>query len=243
MRIPRIYHPDALASVSACELTPDAANHVARVLRLTEGAELDLFCGDNNVYRAVIQSATKKSVQVAIQERTEANVESPIQIHLLQGISRGERMDFVLQKSVELGVTSITPLFTERCNVKLQGERLEKKTEQWQRIVISACAQSGRNYVPKVNPALTLTETLANLTEIPTLLLDPTATRSFKTLTASDPWQLLIGPEGGFSESEVEQCKTAGCIPVTMGPRVLRTETAALTAITALQCQFGDLAQ
>lgn len=242
MRIPRIYQAVTLAVGSEVELSDDAANHVGRVLRLREGAELALFCGDNHEYQATIISASKKNVRVAINHSNLSNVESPLAVHLVQGISRGERMDFVLQKSVELGVKSITPLFTERCTVKLQGERLTKKQEQWQRIVISACEQSGRNYVPEVRPALTLAEWLAQAPLGQRLMLEPTAADSLATLKPNAAFEILIGPEGGFSDQEVSLCHQQQCQGIQMGPRILRTETAALAAITALQCQFGDLA-
>src|SRR5690554_1557254 len=242
MRIPRIYHAEALSLGSEIELNDDAANHVGRVLRLREGAELALFCGNNMLYQATICAASKKNVSVKITAETPANRESPLAIHLAQGISRGERMDFVLQKSVELGVTSITPLFTERCTVKLQGERLAKKREQWQRIVISACEQSGRNLVPEVRPALTLTQWLELAPLGQRLMLEPTAKQSLAGLTAQQTFEVLIGPEGGFSAQEVSLCEQFNCQGIQMGPRILRTETAALAAITALQCQFGDLA-
>jgi len=242
VRIPRIFQASALIEGSEHELSDDAANHVGRVLRLREGAELALFSGDNQVYQATIINASKKNVRVSIGSSNLENVESPLAIHLVQGISRGERMDFVLQKSVELGVKSITPLFTERCTVKLQGERLAKKQEQWQRIVISACEQSGRNYVPEVRPALTLSEWLSQPPLGQRLMLEPTATNSFSTLKPNNAFEILIGPEGGFSDQEVSLCHQHQCQGVQMGPRILRTETAALAAITALQCQFGDLA-
>ncbi|MCO4322643.1 16S rRNA (uracil(1498)-N(3))-methyltransferase [Aliidiomarina quisquiliarum] len=242
MRTPRIYQAASIAVGTEVELSDDAANHVGRVLRLREGAELTLFCGDNHEYQATIISASKKNVRVKIALSHLNNVESPLAIHLAQGISRGERMDFVLQKSVELGVTSITPLFTERCTVKLQGERLTKKQEQWQRIVISACEQSGRNYVPEVRPALTLTEWLAQAPLGQRLMLEPTAADSLATLKPNTAFEILIGPEGGFSDQEVSLCHLHQCQGIQMGPRILRTETAALAAITALQCQFGDLA-
>ena len=242
MRVPRIYHPEPLKLQADVSLTEDAANHVGRVLRLREGADIELFDGSNKVFHATIVSASKKNVLVNVHTETHDNRESPLAIHLAQGISRGERMDFVLQKSVELGVTSITPLFTERCTVKLQGERLAKKREQWQRIVISACEQSGRNLVPEVRPALTLTQWLELAPLGQRLMLEPTAKQSLAGLTAQQTFEVLIGPEGGFSAQEVSLCEQVDCQGIQMGPRILRTETAALAAITALQCQFGDLA-
>ncbi|WP_113907927.1 16S rRNA (uracil(1498)-N(3))-methyltransferase [Aliidiomarina celeris] len=242
MREPRIYHPEPLQSNTEVALSEDAANHVGRVLRLREGASLQLFCGDNCVYPAVIVAASKKNVTVKLGEQQQQNRESPLELHLAQGISRGERMDFVLQKSVELGVHSITPLFTERCSVKLQGERLAKKREQWQRMVISACEQSGRNVVPVVHEPIALTEWLSQPAEGIRVMLEPTAQHAIRELPTAACFELLIGPEGGFSAAEVENCVQQGCHTVRLGPRVLRTETAALSALTALQCHFGDLA-
>ncbi|MGX5914981.1 16S rRNA (uracil(1498)-N(3))-methyltransferase [Aliidiomarina sp. Khilg15.8] len=243
MRVPRVYQAVELSSGAIVDLDEDAANHVGRVLRLGEGHELELFNGDNHSYRATIVQASKKHVQVRLEAAQWADVESPLQVHLAQGISRGDRMDFTLQKSVELGVASITPLFTERCGVKLQGERLAKKLAQWQKIVISACEQSGRNRVPEVRPARSLTEYLQDTARPLTLTLEPTARHSLKSvpLDAHQPVALLVGPEGGFSATEIDLTHQADCLPVQLGPRILRTETAALTALAALQANHGDL--
>ncbi|RUO20400.1 16S rRNA (uracil(1498)-N(3))-methyltransferase [Aliidiomarina iranensis] len=242
MRIPRIYHPELLQVNEISSLSEEASNHTGRVLRLQPGALLELFNGDDHQYQAEIIAVTKKRVTVKVLEKVFASSESPLQIHLAQGISKGDRMDFVLQKSVELGVTSITPLFTERCNVKLSGERLAKKQEQWQKIVISACEQSGRNTVPEVKPAMNLQTWLQQKREGLAVTLDPLATEGFGKLPKHGAYHLLIGPEGGFSESEIEQTKYYKCYAVQLGPRILRTETAALAAVTALQSHFGDLA-
>ncbi|MCC5880219.1 MAG: 16S rRNA (uracil(1498)-N(3))-methyltransferase [Idiomarina sp.] len=241
MRIPRIYHPQSLASETLVTLSDDAANHVGRVLRLAAGHELELFCGDNHIYQGEITQASKKQVEVRIIGRQLADVESPLRIHLIQGISRGDRMDFALQKSVELGVASITPIFTERCGVKLQGERLAKKRDQWQKIVIAACEQSGRNLVPEVHAPITLDAFLSQADRPLTLTLEPSAEHSFKSAPVTHEIALLIGPEGGFSATEVARTHAAQCLPVHLGPRVLRTETAALAAIAALQANHGDL--
>ncbi|MBV2127741.1 16S rRNA (uracil(1498)-N(3))-methyltransferase [Arsukibacterium indicum] len=242
MRIPRIYTPQALTLHQNLALDDDAANHVGRVLRMQQQQVLQLFNGDGNNYAATITEVTKKQVMVTI-TAVEANpVESPLQIHLGQAISRGDRMDFAIQKAVELGVTEITPLFTERCGVKLDGERLTKRNEQWQKIAISACEQSGRSVIPTVHPALPLQNWLAQNTNSLQLTLDPRASVSIKTLTASQKIRLVIGPEGGFTDSEVAATSQAGFTGIQLGPRVLRTETAALSAISALQLQFGDLA-
>lgn len=242
MRIPRIYQPGVLTPQQLLQLVDDAANHVGRVLRMAPGDALILFNGDGHDYPAVITDSGKKTVTVQINAKLENQVESPLKIHLGQGISRGDRMDFAIQKAVELGVTEITPLFTERCGVKLDAERLQKRTEQWQKIAISACEQSGRSKVPTVHSAQNLDKWLGQPTEELKLTLDPWAKDTIKTLTPVTALRLVIGPEGGFSDREIQLTNSAGFVAVQLGPRVLRTETAALTAISALQLQMGDLA-
>lgn len=242
MRVPRIYQQGALIVGQTCLLADDAANHVGRVLRMQANQALELFNGDGNNYQALIVEVGKKTVSVAINDVLANPVESPLRIHLGQGISRGDRMDFAIQKAVELGVAEITPLFTERCGVKLDAERAEKKREQWQKIVISACEQSGRSVVPVVYPLVSLDKWLAEPDDCLKLTLDPWTDASIKGLAPTTRLRLVIGPEGGFSDAEVTATSAAGFQPVRLGPRVLRTETAALTAIAALQLQLGDLA-
>lgn len=246
MRNPRIYQPSPLVLNSEVELDADAFGHVVRVLRLKDGDAITLFNGDGYDFDAVICQTSKKAASAKIVGQTQITNESPLKLHLGQGISRGDRMDFTLQKSVELGVTEITPVFTERCGVKLSGERLTKKLQQWQKIVISACEQSGRAFVPTVNAPISLDDWLAQATEDLKLNLHPRAEHSIMTLPVASEYQqthirLLIGPEGGLSDEEIAQTQTQGFTDILLGPRVLRTETAALTALTALQCRFGDL--
>ncbi|MGQ0287283.1 16S rRNA (uracil(1498)-N(3))-methyltransferase [Pasteurellaceae bacterium 22721_9_1] len=243
MRIPRIYHPESLQHQTTCQLSEDAANHVGRVLRMQAGEQLELFDGSNHIYSAVITQASKKSVEVAIQNRQIDDRESSLKIHLGQVISRGERMEFTIQKSVELGVNVITPLWSERCGVKLDAERMEKKIQQWQKIAIAACEQCGRNMVPEIRPMMKLQDWCAEEDETLKLNLHPRAQYSIKDLP-DIPVQgvrLLIGSEGGLSPQEIALTEQQGFTEVLLGPRVLRTETAALTAITALQVCFGDL--
>jgi 16S rRNA (uracil1498-N3)-methyltransferase len=251
MRYPRFYQATPLPLNSTIALTEDAFGHAIRVLRLQKGDHILLFNGEiknGNGYDvlAEIVEVSKKSAQVLLKQQFTIANESPLHIHLGQGISRGDRMDYTLQKSVELGVSKITPLFTERCGVKLTGERLTKKVQQWQKIVISACEQSGRVLVPEVTNPVTLDDWLNEQTLALKLNLHPKASHSIMTLTCDmaaheNKTRLLIGPEGGLSDNEIENANKAGFIDVLLGPRVLRTETAALTAITALQCRFGDL--
>jgi 16S rRNA (uracil1498-N3)-methyltransferase len=242
MRTIRIYQPGNLQVGQQLTLWDDAAHHVGKVLRMQSGELLQLFNGDGGNYAAKITEVGKKQLWVEILS-VEANpVESPLHIHLGQGISRGDRMDFAIQKAVELGVSAITPLFTERCGVKLDAERAEKKREQWQKIVISACEQSGRSVVPTVHPLVSLDKWLAEPDDCLKLTLDPWTDATIKGLAPTARLRLVIGPEGGFSDVEVAATSAAGFQPVRLGPRVLRTETAALTAIAALQLQLGDLA-
>ncbi|WP_430455312.1 16S rRNA (uracil(1498)-N(3))-methyltransferase [Rheinheimera sp.] len=242
MRTIRLYQPGPLKPGQSVALCEDAANHAGKVLRMQAGEALELFNGDGNNYAAVIVEVGKKQLVVDIQSSNENPVESPLQLHLGQGISRGDRMDFAIQKAVELGVSEITPLFTERCGVKLDAERLEKKREQWQKIVISACEQSGRSVVPPVHTPVTLEKWLGQADNCLKLTLDPWTNATIKQLAPTDRLRLVIGPEGGFSDREMAATTLAGFQPVRLGPRVLRTETAALTAIAALQLQLGDLA-
>lgn len=242
MRIPRIYHPESLPSHGKVMLSDDAANHVGRVMRMQVGQELLMFDGSNAEFPAVITNASKKSVEVEIQSRVEHSIESPLDIHLGQVISRGDKMEFTIQKSVELGVNSITPLISERCGVKLNAERFEKKLEQWQKIAIAACEQCGRNVVPTIRPVMKLEQWCAEEYDGLKLNLHPRANYSINTLpTPVTNVRLLIGPEGGLSADEISMTEQYKFDEILLGPRVLRTETTAMTAITALQVRFGDL--
>ena len=242
MRIPRIFVDAPLAVDHTFSLTGDAANHVVNVLRLKAGHPLVLFNGDNNEYSAVLEDVSKRTATVLVETTLALSKESPMPLHLAQGVSRGDRMDWVIQKSVELGVTDITPVITERCGVKLNQERWQKKQHQWRKILIGACEQCGRNLLPTLHPVISLTEWLAQSTDQLRLTLDPKASQSFKQLPSQlSGYRLLIGPEGGLDDNEIYAASAAGYQGVNMGPRILRTETAALAAITALQSRFGDI--
>ncbi|CNE82931.1 16S rRNA (uracil(1498)-N(3))-methyltransferase [Yersinia nurmii] len=242
MRIPRIYHPQPLSAHSELALSDDAANHVGRVLRMSEGQSLQLFDGSNQIFSAEIIRVDKKSVRVRLGDAVVEDRESPLNLHLGQVISRGEKMEFTIQKSIELGVNVITPLFSERCGVKLDGERLAKKIQQWQKIAIAACEQCGRNTLPEIREAMQLEAWCAEQDDSLKLNLHPRASNSINTLPLPvDKVRLLIGPEGGLTADEIEMTSRHGFTDILLGPRVLRTETTALTAITALQVRFGDL--
>lgn len=242
MRIPRIYHPEILTAPGEVALSEDAANHLSRVLRMQPGQSVQLFDGSNQVFSATLTQIGKKSVRVSFNAAEVVNNESPLNLHLGQVISRGEKMEFTIQKSIELGVNIITPLFSERCGVKLDSERLAKKIQQWQKIAIAACEQCARNRLPEIRAAMQLPDWCAEPDSALKLNLHPGATQGINTLTLPVPRvRLLIGPEGGLSAEEITMTANYGFIDILLGPRVLRTETTALTAITALQMRFGDL--
>lgn len=242
MRIPRIYHPTPISQLGTIALSDDAAGHIGRVLRMQVGQEVLLFDGSGAEFPATISEVTKKGVSVEVTERVESSCESPLNLHLGQVISRGDKMEFTIQKSVELGVNTITPLISERCGVKLDAKRFEKKLEQWQKIAISACEQCGRNTVPVIRPIMQLEAWCAEQSDALKLNLHPRAKYSINTLPQPvTKVRLLIGPEGGLSAQEIRMTEEYQFEETLLGPRVLRTETAALTAITALQVRFGDL--
>lgn len=242
MRKPRIYHPELLTAGQDVALSDDAANHVGRVLRMGAGQAVQLFDGSNQVFEADIIRADKKSVVVKVHSAETDDRESPLHIHLGQVMSRGEKMEFTIQKSIELGVSLITPLFSERCGVKLDAERLNKKIQQWQKIAIAACEQCGRNRIPEIRPAMDLKAWCAEPDEGLKLNLHPRASASINTLPLPvERVRLLIGPEGGLTAEEIAMTADFQFTDILLGPRVLRTETTALTAITALQVRFGDL--
>lgn len=242
MRVSRIYVDLPLQAGSDISLPAEAAHHLAVVLRVKTGQPVMLFNNSGVEALAVIAHADKKRVDVRVDAVEWAERESPLKIHLAIGISRGERMDFVLQKSTELGVHAVTPLFCERTEVKLSNERLQKKLEQWQKIIVGACEQSGRTRLPILHAPATLDACLAADVSEQRFVLHH---RSDSTLAAREEKPasvlLLIGPEGGLSDNEIQQAQQAGCAALTLGPRVLRTETAPLAAISVLQYRWGDL--
>lgn len=241
MRIPRIYTPQTLSSGQTISLEEAASRHVSKVLRMAAGRELTLFNGLGGEYSAIIHEVGKKVTQVTITDHNKVDRESPLHSHLAIGVSRGDRMDWVLQKACELGVTEISPLFTERTEVKLNGPRLEKKQQHWQQILISACEQCQRNQLPRLNDAININSFLEDAPEGQKWVLHH---RDSKGLDPSKPIEracLLIGPEGGLSESEIEAAKAVEFEALTLGPRVMRTETAPLAALSLLQYHWGDL--
>jgi 16S rRNA (uracil1498-N3)-methyltransferase len=242
VRLTRVYVEEALTAGKSCVLEGSAANHIMRVLRLRDGDALTLFDGRGGEHGARITAFRKDSVQVEVQEHRDVERESKLNLTLAQGISRGERMDWVMQKATELGVTRIIPVITERTMVKLDERQSERKLEHWRAIAIAACEQSGRNRVPELVAPCAFHEVLRSGDDDgKRLLLSPTGKLNARDLALSGRGTLLVGPEGGLSPEEHEQAAGAGFEPVRMGPRVLRTETAAIAALTILQHDFGDI--
>lgn len=239
----RIYQPIPLTINTSVQLDTPAAHHVARVLRAHIGDELTLFNGQGGEYAGSITHIDKKTVTVALVQYSDKNTESPLDLCLVQGISRGEKMDYTIQKAVELGVKQIIPLLTERCNVKLDAQRREKRWQHWQSIIISACEQSGRNFIPDIAAPMTYDKFLKQASADWKFVLAPHAENKLSTLAIPNHSRvlLLIGPEGGLSDVEITQAIEHQFISLNLGPRVLRTETAAVAAIAALQCVVGDM--
>lgn len=243
MRIPRIYHPGALASGERICLDDSAANHVVRVLRLRPGATLRLFNGEGGEYVATLSDIGKRHVEVTIGPHHAIEVESPLAITLAQGVAKGERMDYVVQKAVELGVARIVPVISEHCAVNLSSDRQDKRLRHWQAVAISACEQCGRNTVPQIVAPVPLDTWLARTDDALRLVLDPRAEAGMAHLKPTgSALTLLIGPEGGLSDGEITRATAHGYCGIRLGPRILRTETATVAAITLVQARWGDLA-
>ncbi|HSH72011.1 MAG TPA: 16S rRNA (uracil(1498)-N(3))-methyltransferase [Methylophilaceae bacterium] len=246
MSTPRFYCApdisDKLALDASIKLPDNAANHATRALRLSLGDDAILFNGDGQDYLAELTFVKKNEVTAKIKSIKPVINESPLRITLVQAISSGDRMDFTIQKAVEMGVTAIQPIASQRSVVKLSGERAEKRREHWQNVVISACEQSGRAVMPQVAAPLSLANWLAGAPVFSTrITLAPNASETLKTLAKpSGDICLLIGAEGGLTEDEISLAALQGFTPVRLGNRVLRTETAALAAIAAMQSIWGD---
>lgn len=240
MRVSRFYL-DAALDQGEQLLEGDLAHYISRVLRLGPGAPVQIFNGSGQEWPGSVLEAGKRQVRIALDAPIAGLAESPLRVHLGQAMSRGERMDWAIQKAVELGVAEITPLFTERCEVRLQGERADKRQQHWQQIAVSACEQCGRSVVPVVNPPLALAEWLDQLETDLKLVLHHRTTQSLASLATPQTLGLLIGPEGGLSATEIDQAEASGFHAARFGPRVLRTETAPVVALSIVQQLWGDL--
>ncbi|AFP32045.1 16S rRNA (uracil(1498)-N(3))-methyltransferase [Marinobacter sp. BSs20148] len=241
MRIPRIFTDTPLQAGAEAQLDDNAAQHVGRVLRMQPGQALSLFNGDGHDYRALIASASKKNVTVQVGHSTANSSESALEIVLGQTLSKGDRMDYAVQKATEMGVTRIVPLSTERCDVRLKGDREDKRLNHWRSVAISAAEQCGRARVPDILPVMNITEWLEYSQRCDVrLVLHHRTEQSLNSLAKPNSVALMIGPEGGLSADEIAQAEKSGFLPVTLGPRVLRTETAPVAAMALCQWLWGD---
>jgi 16S rRNA (uracil1498-N3)-methyltransferase len=241
----RFHFQGKLGNGSEVRLQADAAHHAVRVLRLGVGEPVVLFDGLGGEFEARITRIDRGDVSVKTGAHLDIDRESRLHVTLVQGLSSGDRMDITVQKAVELGVAAIQPVATERSIVKLKEERAQRRVEHWQNLVIAACEQCGRNRVPQVAAVLSLPEWLAQIQLPPPqdearLLLSPGGARSLKELAPVTRMTLLVGPEGGLSPVETELAQSRGFEPVKLGPRILRTETAALATLSAIQALWGD---
>jgi len=243
MSVPRFFVPSPLAPALAgrtVELDEAAAHHAVRVVRLTVGAALTLFDGAGGEYAATLVRADRRSAAVRIESFEAVERESPLALTLAQGVAANDAMDYAIRKTTELGVTSIQPLLTARSAPLPPGARADKRVAHWRQVAIAACEQCGRNRVPEVLPPQRLEEWLGGWTGSG-IVLAPDADRSLATLAPTPaPVALLIGPEGGFDARELQAARARGFHAVRIGPRVLRTETAATAALAVLQSLWGD---
>ncbi|MFT0211519.1 16S rRNA (uracil(1498)-N(3))-methyltransferase [Pseudomonas sp. F1_0610] len=238
MRLSRFF-VDTPLSLGSHQLPEAQAHYLGRVLRMAVGEQIQLFDGSGREFMATLTEISKKMVVVEITNEDAGQPDSPLHIHLGQGLSRGERMDWAIQKATELGVNEITPLFTERCEVRLNDERAEKRLAHWQQVAISACEQCGRSSIPKIHPPQLLNDWLQQTQADLKLILHPVA----EPLTSHNKPQRLafvIGPEGGLTDNEIAQAQVNQFQSARLGPRVLRTETAPVVAITVAQQLWGD---
>lgn len=240
MRISRLYVNGPLNVGGHIELDEDAGHYVRTVLRLKTGDAIMLFNGQGGEYSCRFSEVSRKHVRVEIEKFNSRDVESPLRVNLGMGISRGDRMDWAVQKAVELGVAELTPLMTERCVTKLTEAKKTQRWQHWLHIVQHAAEQSGRTRLPQLGDITDFVDWVERKDGLK-IFLDPYATQSLADLKPVDQRiTLLSGPEGGFSDAEREIAKDAGFVPVRMGARILRTETAVLSALSAVQMLWGD---
>jgi 16S rRNA (uracil1498-N3)-methyltransferase len=241
MRVPRVFVPLSFAAGAEITLPETQAHYLTRVLRMESGRPLIVFNGEGGSYAAQIIQASKNACAIKLGEFTPENSQSPLDCGLAIGISKGDRFEYVLQKACELGVTHIYPLFTSRTEVRLDAARQNKKTEHWHQVLISSCEQNGRNLIPQLNSPQAISEFLPLATADLKLVLHHRANQALNSYTTPQSVCLLIGPEGGLSDDEITQAQQQGFNPLVLGPRILRTETAPLVALSLVQYQWGDL--
>jgi 16S rRNA (uracil1498-N3)-methyltransferase len=242
MHIPRIFVDAPLRVGDSQELNATTHHHLINVLRHKPGDRIVVFNGYGGEYEAVLRRTHQSTNNIFIGKFIDCNRESSLQLKLLQGISRGDHMDFCLQKAVELGVTEIQPIYTERCTVRIKKRHLQKKLDRWQKIITSATEQCGRTRISSLNTPLTLSDYFQQSPSQCGIVLDPTSDTSLSQFSPpQESISILVGPEGGLSEQEIAIASVSGLHRVFMGARTLRTETAAITAIAAVQILWGDL--
>lgn len=242
MRITRVYNSCDLQAQSTITLNDDAAFHLLKVLRLKQGDKVAVFDGCGHEALTTIVN-DHKICQVQIDNIYTINTESNLNLSIAQVLSKGDKMDFTIQKAVELGVNNIYPLFSKRCNIKLDEKRIVKKQDSYFKIIVGACEQSGRAFIPKLHNICDFTDFISEHSQANLLLLDPKQKTKIKDLKLdlSKETILIIGPEGGLDNSEIELAKEHNALGISLGPRILRTETAALVALSILGSSFGDL--
>lgn len=239
MRLSRFFI-DAPLSLGQHELPEAQAHYIGRVLRHAVGDAVQLFDGSGREYLGELIEVGKKNVRVELREAIDGLAESPLRIHLGQGLSRGERMDWAIQKATELGTAEITPIVSARCEVRLKDERADKRMAHWRQVAISACEQCGRSVLPVIHPPLELDAWLQRAEADLKLVLHPVAA-PLQSHAKPSALAILIGPEGGLSEDEVAQALNSGFQAARLGSRVLRTETAPVVALSIAQQLWGDL--
>ena len=244
MRLTRVFVDAALQPGSVVELPAETASHLARVLRARGGEELVLFSGDGREFAGVIDEVRGSRVRAAVGVAREVSRESPCAVTLVQCVPRGDRMDFIVQKATELGVSLIVPVLSQRSVVRLDGRQAESKAAHWRGVAVSACEQCGRNQVPGIDAPVGLVDYLGSAPEGGVrLVLEPQAGTDAPNDLPGVPGsvEIAVGPEGGFAPQELDAFRVAGFLQVRLGPRVLRTETAAIAALCWVQARFGDL--
>lgn len=248
MRLTRVFVPGPLSARSTITLPEAASEHLVRVLRLGAGAAFTLFDGRGGEYGAELLDAHRRGARARVNDHDPIERESPLAVTLLQSLARGEKMDWVVQKAVELGVSRIVPVHARRSVVQLEKERSRKRVAHWRAVAIGACEQCGRNRVPEIVEPAEFAGACASTQAAARLVLAPESRVSWRAIVsaaadASGGIAILVGPEGGFEPEEIELAIRAGFVAVGLGPRVLRTETAALAALAALQTHAGDLGE
>ena len=240
MRTPRLFVPCTLPVGRSLDLPVETSHYLGKVLRARPEQTITLFNGDGQEYTCSITQVGKKQVTIHVIISHPGLLASPLTTHLGQVLSRGDRMDYAVQKATEMGVNIITPLFSERCEVRLDQQRLQKRLHHWQQIAISACEQSGRNDTPKINPPIALQDWVSQVEAQSKLVLHPHDTVPLTDMPAPTSCALLIGPEGGLTEAEVRAATARHFQAICLGPRILRTETAPVATLSLLQHLWGD---